>query len=110
MKFKADIATCEDGRDQILSVCQSNPDGDVLHEIIIQCGPKEFDFLTESPGPLISCEALGLDLEPGPESVRFSGDVMTIVVAGHEGLEVDLSPLDNADRKALREVAKLLFE
>jgi hypothetical protein len=34
MKFKADIATCEDGRDKILSVCQSNPDGDVLHDII----------------------------------------------------------------------------
>jgi hypothetical protein len=68
MKFKADIATCEDGRDKILSVCQSNPDGDVLHEIIIQRSPKEFDVLTGDPGPRISCEDLGLDLEPGPES------------------------------------------
>jgi len=108
MKFKADIATCEDGRDKILSVCQSNPDGDVLHEIIIQRSPKEFDFLTGDPGPRISCEDLGLDLEPGPESIAFSGDLMTIIVAGHEQIEVDLSLLDMEDRKALQEVAKRL--
>ena len=110
MQFKADIATCEDGRDKILSVCQSNPDGDVLHEIIIQRGPKEFDFLTDDPGPRISCADLDLDLEPGPESIRFSGDLMTISVAGHEQIEVDLSPLGTEDRKALQKVAKRLFE
>lgn len=110
MKFKADIATCEDGRDKILSVCQSNPDGDVLHEIIIQRGPEELDFLTDDPGPRISCVDFGLDLEPGPESIEFTGDLMTIVVAGHEEIEVDLSPLEAEDRKALRKVAKRLFE
>ena len=89
---------------------QSNPDGDVLHEITIQRGPKEFDFLTEHPGPRISCAELGLDLEPGPESIGFSGDLMTVIVTGYEGIEVDLSPLDTEDRKALQEVAKLLFE
>ena len=110
MKFKADIATCEDGTDKILSVCQINPDGDVLYEIIIQRGPKEFDFLTDHPGPRISCEDLGLDLEPGPESIGFSGDLMTIIVAGYEEIEVDLSPLDTESRKALREVAETLFK
>lgn len=110
MKFKADFATCEDGIDKILSVCQSNPDGDLLHEIIIQRAPKEFDFLTDDPGPRISCADLGLDLEPGPESIGFMGDLITIVVAGHEEIEVDLSPLDTEDRRALRKVAERLFE
>ncbi len=110
MRFKADIATCENGRDKILSVCQSNPDGYIQHEIIIQRGPKEFDFLIEHPGPQISCADLGLELEPGPESIRFSGDLMIITVAGHEEIQVDLSALDAETRQALQKVAKTLFE
>jgi hypothetical protein len=110
MKFKADIATCENGRDKILSVCQSNPDGEIRHEIIIQRGPKEFDSFAEHPGPQISCADFGLELEPGPESIRFSGELMTIAVAGYEEIQVDLSALDAETRKALRDVAKTLFE
>lgn len=109
MKFKADIATCEDGRDKILSVCQSNHCGDVLHEIIIQRAPKELDFLVEDPGPKITCEELGLELEPGPKSIRFAGDVMRILVTGHEEIQVDLSGLNAGTKKALRKVAKKLF-
>ena len=109
MKFKADIATCEDGRDKILSVCQSNPGGDILHEIIIQRAPKELDFLVEDLGPKISCAELGLELDPGPKSIRFAGDVMTILVAGHEEIQVDLSGLDAGSKAALRKVAKKLF-
>ena len=109
MKFKADIATCESGKDKILSVCQSNPGGDVRHEIIIQRGPKEFDFLIEHPGPQISCADLGLDLVPGPESIQFSGDLMMITVSGHEEIQVDLSALDPNTRKQLWKVAKKLF-
>jgi len=35
---------------------------------------------------------------------------MTIAVAGYEESQVDLSALDAETRKALREVAKTLFE
>lgn len=59
MKFNADIATCSDGRDKILSVHQCSPDGDVFHEIIIQSSPKELDFLTDDPESRIWCEDLG---------------------------------------------------
>jgi hypothetical protein len=98
----------ENGKD-ILSVCQSNPGGDVRHDIIIQRGPKEFDFLIEHPGPRISYEDLGLDLVPGPESIRFSSDLMVITVAGHKDIQVDLSALDHNSRKQLRKAAKKLF-
>ena len=72
MHFNADICTCESGSDKILSVCQCGPDGEIEHEVIIQRGPREFDVLDDTPGPRISCEELGLDLEPGPEEIVFS--------------------------------------
>jgi hypothetical protein len=61
------------------------------------------------PGPRISCAELGPELEPGPKSIRFSGDMMTILVAGHEEIQVDLSGLDAGSKKPLRKVEKKLF-
>ena len=110
MKMRADIATLEDKRDKILSVCQMGSEGDIEHEIIILRGPKEFDFIDDQPGPRISCEDLGLDLEPGPEAVTFSGDCMKIVIAGHENIEVDISRLSPEERKDLVKVAEALFQ
>ena len=109
MRFKANIATCEDGRDKILSVCQSMPDGEIRHQIIIQRGPKEYDFLMDHIGPEITCADLGLDLDPGPQSIDLAGDLMIIHVAGHPEIQVDLSALDGRTRKALRKVVKALF-
>ena len=43
MRFRADIATLEDKRDKILSVCQLGPDGEIEYEVIIQRGPKEYN-------------------------------------------------------------------
>ena len=48
MHFNADICTCENGSDKILSVCQCGPDGEIEHEVIIQRGPKEFDMLDDA--------------------------------------------------------------
>jgi hypothetical protein len=51
----------------------------------------EFDFLVADPGPKIPCAELGLELAPGLGSMQFSGDVITIVVAGRDEIQVDLS-------------------
>lgn len=109
MKFSADISTCENGRDKILSVCQSGADG-TRHEVIIQRGPKEFDFIEEFPGPRISCNDLGLDLVLGPNAITFSGSIMTIVLSTPENIEVDISQLPRVERRALKKVAKELFK
>lgn len=85
------------------------PSGEIVHEVIIQRGPKEYDFIDEHPGPRISCVDLGLDIDPGPEEITFSGDGMIIVIAGRESIEVDISPLSTKERKELVKVAKLLF-
>ena len=65
--------------------------------------------MIEHPGPQISCADLGLELEPGPEAIGFSGDLMMITVAGHEEIQVDLSALDPNTCAQLRKVAKRLF-
>jgi len=110
MRFRADIATLEDKRDKILSVCQLGPDGEIEYEVIIQRGPKEYDILDDAPGPKISFAPLGLYLEPGPAAIRFSGNIMSIVVTGHEDIEVDLSPLADGERAFLMKVAGNLFK
>lgn len=110
MKFRADITNCEDGRDKILSVCQVDPDGIIEHELIIQRQPKEFDAFDDQPGPKISCKELGLDLEPGPKEIRFSGDFMTIVIEGSKNIQVDLSRLSKKERKELKTVARAIFK
>ena len=110
MKFIADICTCENGRDKILTVCQCGPDGDIEHEVIIQRGPKEYDVLDDAPGPRISCERLGLDLTPGPDDIVFSADVMTIILPGDENIEVEISDLDDQEQQDLRIVAQELFK
>jgi len=109
MKFTADFATCEDGQDKVLSVCQCGPDGDLEHEVIIQRGPKEFDPFDDHPGPKISYDQLGLDAAPGPQAITFTGDVMKIVLADCEDLEVDLSRLSPRERKQLESVAAAIF-
>jgi hypothetical protein len=108
MKLRADIATCENERDTILSVFQSGPDG-IEREVIIQRGPREFEVLEEDPGPKISCEELGLDLVRGPEKITFSGDSMTIVLSDAESIEVDISELTKHEKEELKVVAKILF-
>ena len=110
MKFRADITTCEDERDKILSVCQVGSDGEIEHEVIIQRGPKEFDIIDDDPGPKISCEYLGLDIAPGPKTINFSEDAMTIVLDGPENIQVDLSPLSPEQRSELEVVAKVIFK
>jgi len=110
MKFRADISVCEDDEDKVLSVSQCDAEGYVQDQIIIQRGPKEFDALDDAPGPRISCEALGLDLAPGPEEITFSGDLMTIVLSDGENIEVDISGLERDEKSELRAVAKKLFE
>lgn len=110
MRFRADITTCEMGRDKILSVCQCGPDGEIEHELIIQRGPKEYDIVDEAPGPRISCHDLGLDLSPGPDDIRFSGGMMTIIVSGSESIEVDISGLSGDEQRELKTVAKAVFE
>lgn len=110
MKFRADISTCENERDKILSVCQSDPSGEIEHEVIIQRGPKEYDLFDDTPGPRISCEDLGLDLVPGPDEIRFSEDTMTIVLSDLENIEVDISKLSQDEQKELKTVAKELFK
>ena len=109
MKFKADITDCETGRDRILSVCQSGPDG-IEHEVIIQRGPKEFEFFEEYPGPKISCDDLGLDLTPGPDDITFLGEIMTIVLSAQENIEVDISNLSPTEQRNLKKVAKALLK
>lgn len=110
MRFRADIATLEDKRDKVLSVCQLGPEGEIEYEVAIQRGPKEFDILDDAPGPKISFDALGLDLAPGPAAIRFSGNIMSIVVTGHGDIEVDLSPLADDERALLMKVAGKLFK
>ena len=109
MKFRADITTCENDRDKVLSVCQCGPDGDIEHQVIIQRGPKEFDVLDDSPGPKISCEELGLDIVPGPERIMFLEGKMTIALSEGENIEVDISQLPEEEQGELRTVAKELF-
>ncbi len=109
MRFRADITECENARDTILSVCQSGPDG-IEHEVIIQRGPREYEFVEEHPGPKISCDDFGLDLVPGPEKITFSGDIMTIVLSGFDDIEVDMSILTREERNELKTVAKELFK
>lgn len=109
MHFIADICTCENTRDKILSVAQCGPDGDIEHEVIIQRGPREFDVLDDAPGPRISCDDLGLDLVPGPEEIVFSGFLMTIILPGDENIEVDISGMDEDEQNELRVVAQELF-
>ena len=109
MKFRADITTCENGRDTILSACQSGPDG-IEHEVIIQRGPREFEPFEEDPGPKLSCDELGLELVPGPEAITFSGNIMTIVLPEPENIEVDISKLTRDEQEELKTVAKVLFK
>jgi len=109
MRMRADIATCENGRDKILSVCQLDADGEIAHEITIQRSPKEYDIFDENPGPKISCDELGLDLATGPQAIRFAGNTMVIVLAQCEDIEADLSPLTPEERADLRNVAEKLF-
>lgn len=109
MKFIADISTCENTRDKILSVCQCGVDGEIEHELIIQRGPKEFDVLDDTPGPRVSCDDLGLDLAAGPEDIVFSGFTMTVVLSGEENIEVDISGLDDDEQRELKIVAQELF-
>ena len=99
----------ENGRDKILAVCQSGPDG-IEYEVIIQRGPKEFDLFDEHPGPKISCDDLGLDVTPGPDEITFSGDIMTIVLSAQENIEVDISNLSRSEQCELKKVAKDLFK
>ncbi len=110
MKITADICTCENTQDKILSVCKIGVDGEIEHEVIIQRGPKEFDVLDDAPGPKISCDDLGLHLAPGPEEIKFSGPIMTIVLSGTDCIEVDISGLDDDDQQELRVVAHELFK
>jgi len=110
MRFRADITSCENDRDKILSVCECGTGGEIEHEVIIQRGPKEYDFFDDSPGPKISCNELGLDLVPGPERITFSGNIMTIVLSEPENIEVDLSRLSREEQQELRAVAKALYK
>jgi hypothetical protein len=110
MRFRADIATLENKRDKVLSVCQLGPEGEIEYEVIIQRGPKEYDILDDAPGPKISFDPLGLYLAPGPAAIRFSGNIMSIVVTGQEDIEVDLSPLSDNERALLMKVAGNLFK
>ena len=110
MKIRADICELENGRDKILSVCQCGPHGEIEHEVIIQRGPKEYDRFDDHPGARISCEDLHLDIVPGPERIEFSGDSMTIILSGHENIEVDIARLTNEEQEKLRTVAKALFK
>jgi hypothetical protein len=110
MKFRADITTCENDQDKILSVCQSSVNGEVEHEVIIQRGPKEYDAFDDVPGPKITCDELGLDLVPGPERIIFSGNTMTIVLSEPENIEVDISRLTKGEIRELRAVAKAIFK
>ncbi|MCX6996545.1 MAG: hypothetical protein NTV49_05555 [Kiritimatiellaeota bacterium] len=110
MKFRADITSCENGRDKILSACQCGPDGVIEHEFIIQRGPKEYDVLDDLPGPRISCEELGLDLAPGPVNITFSEGRMTIALFAVENIEVDISRLSKKEQRELHIVAKELFK
>ena len=110
MKFRADIATLEDARDKILSVCQCGPEEEIEYELIIQRGPKEYDILDDAPGPKISFAPLGLDLAPGLAAIRFSGDTMSIVVTSCEDIEVDLSPLADDERAFLVKVARKILK
>ena len=108
MKIRADIATCENERDTILSMCQLGPEG-IEREVIIQRGPREFEVIEEDPGPKISCEELGLDLVRGPEKITFSGNVMTIVLSDSGNIEVDISNLPRDEQEELKVVGKVLF-
>jgi len=111
MRIRADISTIEnDGREQVLSVCQCGPEGMIEHEIIIQRHAREYDIVEESPGPKISCDQLGLDIVPGPENIIFEGGVMNIILSGSEDIEVDISHLPGDEQTELKKVAKAVFE
>jgi len=110
MRLRADFSTLETGEDKILSVCQCDLTGEIELEVIIQRSPKEFDPFDDHPGPKISCTALNLDIVPGPKSILFAGDSMTIILAGPENIEVDISRLTQEEKDDLRRVARLLFE
>lgn len=110
MKFKADMAECENGRDKILSVWQIGPDGSLQHQVIIQRGPKEYDARDDAPGPKISCEELGLDLAPGPKRILIGRGVMTIVLSEEEKIEVDISGLPKNEQHDLKVVAEELLK
>ncbi|MBL7134547.1 MAG: hypothetical protein ISS78_10655 [Phycisphaerae bacterium] len=109
MRFRADITTCEQASDTILSVCQCGPDG-IEYEVIIQRAPPEFEQFDPCPGPKLSCDQLGLHLVPGPEGITFSGGAMTIVVSRPENIEVDISRLSLDEQNELKAVAKALFQ
>ena len=110
MKFRADFANCENDKDKILSVCESGSDGEIVHEVIIQRGPKEFDRFDETPGPKISCDELGLDIVPGPDKIEFSGETMTIFLSEPENIEVDISRLSKREKQQLMTVAEAIFK
>ena len=110
MRIIANSSVCENGRDKILSVCQEGPDGTIEHDIIIQRGPKEYDFIDDAPGPRISFDTFGLDLTPGPDAIVFSGHIMTLLMSGYENIEVDLSGLDEHEIRELKAVATALFK
>jgi len=109
MKFRADFANCENGKDKILSVCESATNGEIVHEVIIQRGPKEFDRFDEAPGPKISCDELGLDIVPGPDKIKFSGDTMTIVLSELEDIEIDIKEVGTIE-EALEHFTGKRFE
>ncbi len=110
MKFKANICACENGFDKVLSVCQSAPAAGILNEVIIQRGPKQFDVFDDVPGPKISFDEYGLDMEPDPEKIIVAGDIMTIVLSGQEDIEVDISGLTREEKMELQVVAIEIFK
>ena len=83
MKMIADLCTCENGRDKILSVCECDSYGDFVHEVIIQRGPKEYDVFDDAPGPKISCDDLALELVSGPDYIVFRDMTMTFHLSGN---------------------------
>lgn len=109
MKMTADISSCENAQDKVLSVCECDADGYIVHEVIIQRAPKEFDILDDAPGPKISCDELGLELAPGPEDIIFSNHLMTVVLSQSENVEIDISGLDVDEQSQLKVVAEELF-
>lgn len=110
MKFRADFINCENGSDKILSVCESGVNGEIVHEVIIQRGPKKFDRFDDMPGPKISFDELGLDITPGPEKIEFSDDIMTIVLSKLENIEIDISRLSKREKRQLMALAKIIFK
>jgi hypothetical protein len=110
MKFRADFINCENGTDKILSVCESGMNGEIIHEVIIQRGPKAFDRFDDIRGPRITFDELGLDIAPGPEKIEFSDDTMTIILSESEDIEVDISRLSKSEKQELLTVAKAIYK